>query len=74
MISLQAAARPPNRRLALLSALLGLDSQALLQEGAIEFRDVTMAYREDLPPVLRGLSFQVKAREKVRGPPRSVKF
>jgi hypothetical protein len=36
-----------------------------MQEGAIEFRDVTMAYRADLPPVLRGLSFKVNQREKV---------
>ncbi|GAQ87187.1 ATP-binding cassette transporter subfamily C [Klebsormidium nitens] len=35
------------------------------QDGVIEFRDVTMAYRTDLPPVLRGLSFKVNGREKV---------
>ena len=28
--------------------------------GAVEFRDVTMCYRPGLPPVLKGLSFEVE--------------
>jgi ABC-type multidrug transport system fused ATPase/permease subunit len=34
-------------------------------EGAMVFDDVVASYRPDLPPVLRGLSFTVKARQKV---------
>ena len=34
-------------------------------EGAMVFDDVVASYRPDLPPVLRGLSFAVKARQKV---------
>ncbi|KAI0701717.1 multidrug resistance-associated ABC transporter [Earliella scabrosa] len=33
--------------------------------GAIEFKDVEMAYRPGLPPVLKGVSFEVKPGEKV---------
>ena len=42
------------------------------EKGAIEFKDVEMAYREGLPLVLKGVSFDVKAGEKVsssRSPP-----
>ncbi|KAJ3537700.1 hypothetical protein NM688_g6639 [Phlebia brevispora] len=35
------------------------------EKGAIEFKDVDMAYREGLPLVLRGVSFDVKPGEKV---------
>ncbi|KAF7798058.1 hypothetical protein EIP86_009270 [Pleurotus ostreatoroseus] len=35
------------------------------EKGAIEFKDVNMAYREGLPLVLKGVSFDVKAGEKV---------
>ncbi len=38
------------------------------ESGAIEFKDVEMAYRPGLPPVLKGVSFQVKPGEKVRIP------
>ncbi|GJJ75899.1 hypothetical protein EMPS_08257 [Entomortierella parvispora] len=34
-------------------------------QGAIEFRDVTMRYRPELPPVLRGVSFNVQAGQKL---------
>lgn len=34
-------------------------------KGAISFRDVTLAYREGLPLVLKGVSFDIKAGEKV---------
>jgi ATP-binding cassette subfamily B protein len=34
-------------------------------EGRIEFRDVTFSYREELPPVLKGISFEVKPGESV---------
>ncbi|KAJ7165411.1 P-loop containing nucleoside triphosphate hydrolase protein [Mycena filopes] len=33
--------------------------------GAIEFKDVTMAYRAGLPNVLHGISLQIKAGEKI---------
>ena len=33
--------------------------------GAIKFNDVEMAYRTGLPPVLKGVSFEVKPGEKV---------
>lgn len=33
--------------------------------GAIDFKDVTMAYREGLPDVLHGVNFSVKPGEKV---------
>lgn len=33
--------------------------------GAIDFKDVTMSYQPSLPPVLRGVSFSVKAGEKI---------
>lgn len=36
------------------------------EAGAIEFKDVELAYRPGLPPVLKGVSFQVKPGEKVR--------
>ena len=36
------------------------------ESGALEFKDVEMAYRPGLPPVLKGVSFQVKPGEKVR--------
>ncbi|KAI0746725.1 multidrug resistance-associated ABC transporter [Daedaleopsis nitida] len=35
------------------------------EAGAIEFKDVELAYRPGLPPVLKGVSFQVKPGEKV---------
>ncbi|RDX54457.1 multidrug resistance-associated ABC transporter [Lentinus brumalis] len=35
------------------------------EAGAIEFKDVEMAYRPGLPPVLKGVSFEVKPGEKV---------
>lgn len=34
-------------------------------QGAIEFKNVDLAYREGLPDVLRDVSFQVKPGEKV---------
>ncbi|KAF4621625.1 hypothetical protein D9613_012586 [Agrocybe pediades] len=34
-------------------------------EGAIEFKDVDLAYREGLPLVLKGVSFEVKPGEKI---------
>ncbi|BGP58188.1 hypothetical protein JCM8202v2_005849 [Rhodotorula sphaerocarpa] len=33
--------------------------------GAVEFKNVVMSYRPDLPPVLKGLSLSVKAGEKI---------
>jgi ABC-type multidrug transport system fused ATPase/permease subunit len=33
--------------------------------GALEFRDVVMAYREGLEPVLKGVSFQVRPGQRV---------
>lgn len=38
-------------------------------QGEIEFNNVSMAYREGLPPVLKNVSFHVKAGEKVHGQP-----
>lgn len=35
------------------------------EAGAVEFKDVVMAYRQGLPPVLKGVTFQVKPGEKV---------
>ena len=40
--------------------------QSWPESGAIEFKDVVMAYRPGLPPVLRGVSFKVQPGEKVR--------
>lgn len=34
-------------------------------QGAIEFRNVSMRYRPELPPVLRGVSFNVQAGQKL---------
>ena len=34
-------------------------------QGRIVFRDVVMRYRPELPPVLKGLSMDVKAGEKI---------
>ena len=36
------------------------------ESGAIEFKDVEMSYRPGLPPVLKGVSFEIKPSEKVR--------
>jgi ATP-binding cassette subfamily C (CFTR/MRP) protein 1 len=33
--------------------------------GAISFRNVELSYRKDLPPVLKGVTFEVRAGEKV---------
>lgn len=33
--------------------------------GSIEFQDVKLRYRDELPLVLKGVSFSIKAREKV---------
>lgn len=33
--------------------------------GAIEFKNVVMSYRPDLPPVLKGLNLSVRAGEKI---------
>ena len=35
--------------------------------GAIEFKDVKLAYRKDLPFVLKGVSFKIHPGEKVCG-------
>ena len=35
------------------------------KEGKVEFREVVARYRKDLPPVLKGLSFDIKPMEKV---------
>ena len=35
------------------------------EAGAVEFKDVVMAYRPGLPAVLKGVTFQVKPGEKV---------
>ncbi|KAK3250532.1 hypothetical protein CYMTET_40092 [Cymbomonas tetramitiformis] len=43
----------------------GLVPQNWPQHGAIDFKDVVMAYRPDLPPVLTGLTFSVLAKEKM---------
>ena len=37
--------------------------------GAVAFRDVCLAYREGLPLVLRDVSFEIRAGEKVRRAP-----
>lgn len=34
-------------------------------QGTIEFKDVVLKYREDLPAVLKGLSFSINAVEKI---------
>ena len=39
------------------------------ESGAVEFKDVEMSYRPGLPPVLKGVSFQVNPSEKVRFAP-----
>ena len=39
------------------------------EKGAIEFKDVNMAYREGLPLVLKGVTFDVRAGEKVSPKP-----
>jgi ATP-binding cassette subfamily C (CFTR/MRP) protein 1 len=36
------------------------------EAGVIEFKDVQLRYRQDLPLVLKGLSFRVSPGEKVR--------
>lgn len=36
--------------------------------GEISFRDVKLKYREGLPLVLKGISFDIKAGEKVQTP------
>jgi ATP-binding cassette subfamily C (CFTR/MRP) protein 1 len=36
--------------------------------GAISFQDVKLTYREGLPLVLKGISFDIKAGEKVMSP------
>lgn len=36
------------------------------EHGAVSFRNVTLAYREGLPLVLKGVSFDVRSGEKVR--------
>lgn len=36
--------------------------------GQISFKEVKLAYREGLPLVLKGISFDIKAGEKVRSP------
>jgi len=33
--------------------------------GGVEFKDVVMAYRDDLQPTLKGVTFSVKAGEKI---------
>ena len=38
------------------------------EKGAIRFSNAELAYREGLPLVLKGVSFEVKAGEKVRYP------
>lgn len=38
------------------------------EQGAIQFNDTKLAYREGLPLVLKGTSFNVKPGEKVRHP------
>lgn len=35
-------------------------------QGAIEVQDLVVRYRADLDPVLKGISFSVRGREKVR--------
>eukprot|EP01127_Copromyxa_protea_P023166 TRINITY_DN8609_c0_g1_i1.p1 TRINITY_DN8609_c0_g1~~TRINITY_DN8609_c0_g1_i1.p1 ORF type:complete len:1677 (-),score=373.81 TRINITY_DN8609_c0_g1_i1:59-4801(-) len=35
------------------------------REGAIEFKDVVVSYREDLKPVLKNATFSIKPREKI---------
>lgn len=35
-------------------------------EGGIKFEDVELAYREGLPLVLKGISFQIRPGEKVK--------
>eukprot|EP00854_Cymbomonas_tetramitiformis_P006943 gene6943-8283_t len=44
----------------------GLVPQNWPQHGAIDFKDVVMAYRPDLPPVLTGLTFSVLAKSETR--------
>lgn len=41
-------------------------------EGGIQFEDVELAYREGLPLVLKGISFQIKPGEKVKLTSRSM--
>ena len=35
------------------------------RQGTVEFRDVTMAYRKDLPPVLNNINVNLRAGEKI---------
>lgn len=35
------------------------------EQGAITFEDVSMKYRDDLPPVLKNVSFKAKPGEKI---------
>jgi ABC-type multidrug transport system fused ATPase/permease subunit len=42
------------------------------EKGAIRFSNVELAYREGLPLVLKGVSFEINAGEKVRYPCRST--
>lgn len=37
----------------------------LHKKGEIEFRDLVMQYREDLPPVLKGLNVHIQPKEKI---------
>jgi len=34
-------------------------------QGRVEFRNVTMAYRPDLPAILNGINVDIKAGEKI---------
>ncbi len=34
-------------------------------EGALEFKDIVLKYRPELPPVLKGISMKVKGGEKI---------
>ena len=36
-----------------------------LEEGCIKFEDLRLKYREELPFVLKGLSFSIKPQEKI---------
>jgi ABC-type multidrug transport system fused ATPase/permease subunit len=35
------------------------------QEGRVEFQDLVVSYAPELPPVLKGISFDIKPRERV---------
>lgn len=44
---------------------LDTDADGWLEKGSVEFTDVTLRYRPELPMVLKGVDFKVEHGEKV---------